>query len=248
MSSQTQVAPLADDEVRVYYTSCSGIADATLLDDYRRLLCRDELERLQRFVFERDRHQFLVAHALLRTSLSRHVDVAPQDWRFATNRFGRPEVETDDGSVPVRFNLSHSGTLCACAVTATRAVGIDTEEVDATIDLGLADRFFSTTEAAALRSLPDDERIAAFFDYWTLKEAYVKACGLGLSLPLKSFTFHRHASDRAVEISFEGVEDDSAEWQFWRLHLQHGYRGALAVQLSRDLELTLAVEDVTPTG
>src|SRR4029453_1384894 len=118
------------DCVDVDLVETTKVDHATLSPSYRDLITPDENERMVRFVFERDRRQFLITRALVRTMLSRYAEVAPRDWRFVTNQFGRPEVLDRPAHVPdLRFNLSHTDGLIACAVTVGREVGVDVENI-----------------------------------------------------------------------------------------------------------------------
>jgi 4'-phosphopantetheinyl transferase len=182
---------------------------------YLPLLSPDEHVRMARFVFERDRVRFLLTRALVRTTLSRYAPVAPADWQFIANVHGRPELVDRPAGVPdLRFNLSHTEGLIACAVTIGREVGVDVEHVGRRLTQDIAERFFAPPEVAHLKSLTDEEQERVFFDYWTMKEAYIKARGFGLALPLGDFAFH-FSSERPPVITFEpAMEDDPATWQF----------------------------------
>ena len=185
------------------------------LDAYRALLSQDEHERMARFVFDRDRRAFLITRALVRTMLSRYAPVTPAQWRFITNVHGRPEIlERPAGAPDLRFNISHTDGLIACAVTIGREVGVDVEHINRLLTHDVAGRFFAPDEVADLRRLPDDEQRRVFFDYWTLKEAYIKARGFGLALPLGDFAFKLNPP-RPPAITFEpSLEDDPSTWQF----------------------------------
>ena len=153
------------------------------------LLDADERARWDRFKFAPDRRIFAAAHALLRAALSRWGDSAAPDWRFQVGRWGRPELAEAQAASGLRFNLSHTRGMVACAVTRGRAVGIDVEGFDtAGRSDGVARRAFTDFERAQIEASPADRRTEAFMTVWSLKEAYVKARGLGLSLPLTSFS------------------------------------------------------------
>jgi hypothetical protein len=123
-----------------------------------------------------------------RQLLSRYASVAPADWRFSRGEHGKPGLL--DPPRPLDFNLSHSGDWLACAITAGTAVGLDIEYCDPGRDvLKLARRFFQTHEIAALQACNREEQTARFYDYWTLKEAGVKAGGAALGLELESSGF-----------------------------------------------------------
>ena len=182
---------------------------------YRALLSAEEHDRMARLVFERDRRRFLLTRVLVRTMLSRYAGVPPADWSFIANVHGRPEIVDRPQGVPdLRFNLSHTDGLIACAVTIGREIGVDVEHLGRRLTHDVAKRFVAPNEVSALRELPEDQQQHAFFDYWTLKEAYIKARGLGLALPLADFAF-RLAPPAPPQITFErSLEDDAATWQF----------------------------------
>lgn len=136
-----------------------------------------------------DRRLYGAAHALLRSCLSRHADVDSSAWRFAAAPGTRPELDPAFRSTGLRFSLTHTRGLVACAVTHGRSVGLDAESLPAPGDWAtLARRFFAPSETRALLALPAAAAGPAFIRIWTLKEAYVKARGLGLALDLASFT------------------------------------------------------------
>jgi 4'-phosphopantetheinyl transferase len=151
------------------------------------LLTDDERQRLERFHFERDRQLFLAARALLRCSLSRASGVPPGDWRFQAGAHGRPEIAAP--ASPLRFNVSHTPGLAMVSVAVGRDVGVDVERVPGSVPFDVVDRSFAPSERALVRSAPPEEQPDLFAEIWTLKEAYVKARGLGLALELDGFAF-----------------------------------------------------------
>jgi 4'-phosphopantetheinyl transferase len=200
-------------------------------DDWRkldRMLDPGERERADRFRFERDRNTYLAAHALLRGMLSRVVARHPRDWRFATNADGKPDLVPDAGVPPLRFNMSHTRGLVAVALTIENDVGLDVEMLDAgrmTMDLAL--RFFAAPEVDYLRRLPAERQPTEFYSLWTLKEAYIKAVGLGLSVPLDAFSFVLEP----LAISFSQRRPDSpANWLFRRFTPSPLHTMALALR------------------
>ena len=182
---------------------------------YEALLSTDERERYGRFHFERNRLEFLVAHVLVRTTLSRYVAVAPSQWAFRTNRYGRPEIDSGARAPPLRFNLSHTDGLVACVISKTADCGIDIERERPLKDLmALSRSVFAPREFEALEALPEHLRHSRFYAYWTLKESYIKARGMGLSLPLEGFSFDIDAG-QITSLSMEpSLKDNPAEWQF----------------------------------
>jgi 4'-phosphopantetheinyl transferase len=208
---------LHPDKVELWLAFCDEIADEGLLADYRRLLVEEEQQKEARFHFARDRHRYLITRALVRTVLSRYAAVAPQDWRFVEDAYGRPQIiNPDPAARRISFNISHTRSLVVLGVTRERALGVDTEDVHTrNAELGIADHYFAADEVAQLRATPPELQQARFFEYWTLKESYIKARGMGLSLPLAQFGFDL-SQPRSVRIGFRPpLIDDPARWIFW---------------------------------
>lgn len=219
---------IAANELHLFFVDPRAVSDAELLRQYRELLSDEERARCDRFWFDRDRHHFLVAHALVRTVVGRYTGGDPVALSFELGERGRPELA--DGCVPhpVRFNLSHTQGLVALGVTAFQDVGVDVEAVR-DVNLGIADRHFAPSEVRALRSLPDVQQVDRFFAYWTLKESYIKARGLGLALPLDGFAFDLDAEGLGFDVR-DDIGDHAEEWSFALLDVGPGHRAAFAVR------------------
>ena len=207
--------------------------DPALLERYRLLLDADEIQRLQRFVFDRDRHRFLVSHALLRCVLSLYGGLPAGSWRFLKGAHGRPELAAGQRERAPAFNLSHSGSLALLAVSeGAGLIGVDIEFHRPMRNFhGLAARNFAAPEAARLPGLQGPELAGEFYDLWTLKEAFVKACGDGLSQSLADFWF---GFDRpAARLCFEALpslEPEPWRWAFWSYRLDGPYSAAVALR------------------
>jgi 4'-phosphopantetheinyl transferase len=196
-----------------------------------RLLAATERARCARFRIAGARHEYLVAHALLRFTLSRYAGVDPSHWMFSTTARGRPEIAVPRG-LRLRFNLSHTSRQVACAVTRERSIGIDVEDIARPLDhAAIAHRFFSSGEVHALRAIPSATRVQRFFELWTLKEAYLKARGIGLSLPLDRFSFETSGPRPVMTILDPALHDEAGRWQF--AILQPTPRHVLAVAVER---------------
>lgn len=231
--------PLPAHHVDVWTTRTDAPEIAPRLAAYWSLLSSDETARAERFFQRDDAVRFVIGRALARTMLSAYVPVAPRDWPFLIDERGRPELGPRPAGVPdLRFNLTHTSGLVACAVTVAREVGIDVEQITRRILHDVPERFFSPREVADLRALPDADQQLMFFDYWTLKESYIKARGLGLALPLRHFTFLRPPG-RAPEIVFAPELHDAADsWQFAQFWPTPEHRMAVAVRrLGHDLPI-----------
>jgi 4'-phosphopantetheinyl transferase len=189
-----------------------------------------------------------VREALARTTLSRYAPVPPAAWTFRENAYGRPEVDVA-GHQDLWFNLSNTRGLIACVVARDREVGVDVEDTErGTETVGVAGRFFSPFEVAALHALPEGARRGRFFDYWTLKEAYIKARGMGLAIPLDQFSF---LLDEAppVRVAFDPrLGDDAGSWQFEQFTLTARHRTAAAVRRGEGPDLRFVVRETVPLG
>ena len=216
------------------------------LDAYRALLSEDERARMARLVFDRDRRAFLLTRALVRTTLSRYASIPPADWQFIANVHGRPEILDRPSGVPdLRFNISHTDGLIACAVTIGREVGVDIEHIGRHLSHDVAGRHFAPGEVTDLKRLPEEDPRRVFFDYWTLKEAYIKARGFGLALPLGDFAFKLNPPN-APEIRFEAsLKDDPATWQFLQGWPTPQHRLGLAVRREGN-DLPVRIREVVP--
>lgn len=222
--------------------------DPSYLQLMRATLDAGELQRMQRFKFERHRQKFCISHALTRWVLSHYADLQPEQWQFEKNDHGKPFVANPDYR-DLQFNLSHTDGLQLLAVRHALPVGADVEQRKKRVEgPDIAERFFSPEEVAELRNAADDQQKQLFFDYWTLKESYIKACGKGLAIPLRHFSYVIAQQD-CIDISFAPERDDNPEdWQFWLLAAGSEHTCALAAsgmqQTSR--VTTLRGWDVTP--
>jgi 4'-phosphopantetheinyl transferase len=196
-----------------------------------RLLTGEEQTRHRAFVFERHQREYLVTRGLVRTVLSRYRALAPAEWNFRRNEYGRPEI---DPPCELRFNLSNHPTLIACAVRqGEREIGCDVEPLQRGNEvLSIAHTVFAPRELAELRALPASQQGDRALALWTLKEAYIKARSIGLSLPLQEFAFSFVPGSlaRPAAISFTSAIDDTAErWDFTCVDVL-GHRVAVAVE------------------
>jgi len=192
----------------------------------RALLAPDEVAKAERIVVPGKREQSVVARGALRELLACYTGVAPERLAFAYEEKGRPYLA--DASLRTAFNVSHSGDVALVAVTREGELGVDVERLDPKVDLlGIGARFFSPREHAQLASVDGDARLVAFFRCWTRKEAYLKARGAGLSLPLDGFDVTLLDGDppRLLETRFD--PGDAARWTLSELLPAPGYAGAL---------------------
>jgi 4'-phosphopantetheinyl transferase len=190
------------------------------------LLSAEEMARMRRFRWQDDRRRYLGAHALVRMALSRRRPTTPPEgWQFVIGDHGRPEVAPEPTQSDLRFNLSHANGIVACVVTTEHDVGVDVERVEPMpLDLGLLEGCLARSEASDVAAQSPGARQARFLSIWTLKEAYLKARGLGLSMGLDQFAFelggadHEATHNPEIRIRFEpGANDDARRWHFARI-------------------------------
>jgi 4'-phosphopantetheinyl transferase len=218
-------------------------------EGYRSLLSADEKLRESRFVFACDRRRFLVTRALVRTVLSRYAVLAPSAWVFIEGPHGRPHI-ANTGVRGLEFNVSHSHGLIVLAIGRDRELGVDVEYLEGgQSSLDVAERLFAPTEAADVAALPQPRRMKRFFEYWTLKESYIKARSRGLSIPLRQFSFH-FSGERCVSFETDAaLADDPCRWRFWQFQPNSQYLLALCAQKtgSEGLLRVFRVKEILPT-
>lgn len=217
------------------------------LDACRALMSEEERRRERAFRFDGDRWRHVISRALVRTVLSRYVVKDPSAWRFSSNRYGRPEVsEEQDPHRVLSFNLSHTRNMIALAVRGSLAVGVDVETTPQPgLSIDLAERFFAPTEAAALSRVRGDDFDRSFLEYWTLKEAYIKARGAGLSIPLSDVSFDLSLPSSVRMTIASALHDSSTRWRCWLLHPTESH--TIAVCAEREVE-RLVVRQCAPFG
>ena len=237
------VMKLVSEEIHLYFTYPGQISDPALLNQYKSLLSDAELAQMSRFYFERHRHQYLLTRALIRTTLSAYYPLEPSAWQFANSSYGKPQIDHPDIKTPLRFNLSHTDGLIMCGITRDHDIGVDVEDTHRTTRAALDDlsRYFSEQEIEDLAELPAEQQKQRFFDYWTLKESYIKARGMGLAIPLDRFSFHFKANTLDRFSIHPELEDDANQWQFWRFPIDQRYQAAVAVNsINHNFKLSAA--------
>ena len=206
------------------------------LEFLQEILSPAERERISRFRFSLNRRQAIICRGTLRETLSRYLDLDPADVCFAYNRRGKPYIADSE----VRFNVSHSGNWAMIAVSNEAEVGIDLERIEPHVaQERTPERFFSPSEIARLRALPDSQQTQAFFRCWTRKEAYIKARGLGMAVPLDSFAVSFGPDEPAAFLS--GADG----WSIQDLDAPHGYAAAVVAEGSELTVFRCSVAEAT---
>jgi 4'-phosphopantetheinyl transferase len=187
--------------------------------------------RAGRYYFARDRNHFTVARGLLRLILGGYLDSDPAALHFVYGTHGKPALAADNGGTLLRFNVSHSGGFALYAVAQQRELGVDIEQIrpEFAREQGIAERFFAPQEVATLRALPVDVQPEAFFACWSRKEAYIKARGLGLAMPLERFAVSLAPGEPAALLSTADDPQEARRWTMQALAPVPGYAAALAV-------------------
>lgn len=205
--------------VELWLAECDATISSELQDAYLQLMSSSERARLTRFYFAHDRRRYLITRGLVRTVLSRYIDLSPDAWVFGANAYGRPTIENAEArAAGLSFNLSHTNDLIVLGIANNRGLGVDVENISVRkAALDVAAKYFAPDEAADLSALPPCQRQLRFFEYWTFKEAYVKAVGAGLCIPLDQFSFSYPNQD-CVKLSISSdLKDIPSRWQFWQL-------------------------------
>lgn len=235
-----------EQEAHIWQVRPESIRNREVLAGFRAVLSDEERNQCDRFRFAEDRHSYLVSHAMLRQVLSAHTGLEPADWLFTRSKHGRPEVGNSDIK-GIRFNLTHTRGLAACIVTKDIACGIDAELPDAGRQItGIAQRMFSEEEQRLLGTMHGPEMSTAFFTRWVLREAFVKAKGIGISYPTRKLVFDID-DENTIRVSFDpDLNEDSGHWQFKLLELTDEHHVAVALEKGDKSDLRVVEHTFTP--
>ena len=217
---------LPEDEIHVWRATLDG--SSVRAAPLRQILSTEERARADRFHFDRDRMRFTIGRGLLRLLLGHCLGRAAHRVTFEYSSFGKPSLPAGQS---VQFNVSHSGALILVAIARGRVLGVDVEQIRADMATAqIAQEFFSAIECRALATLPDSLQCDAFFSCWTRKEAYIKAIGEGLSMPLDQFdvAFLPGEEPRLLETRPEPAE--ASRWTLRSLEPGAGYKGAIVAE------------------
>jgi 4'-phosphopantetheinyl transferase len=232
---------LPEDEVQLWRVDLEAIRANE--SRWQEVLCSDELTRASRFHFPRDRQRFVAARALLRIILSAYLATDPNQLRFSYSNKEKPSLGPAHAESGVKFNVSHSGGIALLAFTRRRDIGVDVEQVRRDFDLeAIARRFFSADEQKQLAAAPAEEKPEAFFRCWTRKEAYIKATGEGLSLPLSQFDVSLEVGEKNALLVTRPDGSEAGRWLLQEVPGGPGHVAALCVR-GQDWKLTGWWED-----
>lgn len=238
MSDETEREKCSDRLGKPLYLWFAYPTDA-LTDEKEEIACvlsDEERSRCLAFRFEQNRREYLTTRLLVRNALSRYYPLPPRAWHFQVNRYGKPAVDPDCG---LRFNISNSPELVVCLIGTAGELGIDAEPFGRASQIAaIGGEFLSSLELTQLDSLSGKERLDRTLSLWTLKESYIKARGLGLSLPLCEFSFVFDQPDGIRLYTHSCLHDYSHNWRFCLLDLA-GHRVALFVDTKDDPQLEI---------
>jgi 4'-phosphopantetheinyl transferase len=214
-------------ELHVWHASLGNDPDARALEP---ILSPDESERAARFRFPEHRRRFVIARGYLRQLLGAYLEIGPRDVTFTYSETGKPELSVIHGS-DICFNVSHSEDIAAFAFALRRKVGVDVECIRFDVDVEeIPRRFFSLLEQQDLAALDGQQKVEGFFNCWTRKEAYVKAVGSGLSLPLRDFDVSLAPGEPARLLATRPVANLVSQWSMESLELGPGCAAAVVVE------------------
>ena len=203
---------LPEDEIHIWQVGLSDVDPAALTQQALAWLQAKEIVRYERLAQQRHRLEFLLGKWLTRICLSKYTGLAISDWQFTDNAYGKPQPSEWIGVQAPFFNLSHSNGRAVMAVSRTPDLGVDIVFTGRTRRVAkIAHRYFADEEIRALLALPDSAQQSRFYELWSLKEAYIKARGLGLAIPLRSFAYS-FSPDR-LELN-EMSRSSAAQWRW----------------------------------
>lgn len=210
-------------QLNPYYIHVYTIDLLRVREDENRLLTflsHEEITRADRFLSPIHRQRFIASHGALRVILSQYLNISPGDIRFSISQHKKPALQTPN-PLGLQFNLSHSDEIAVCALTLNHAIGIDIEKMKISYNPDTAKRFFNPEEYDALLKLSPEERRPGFYRLWSRKEALIKALGLGLTLPLSSFSVSVHPETEVLLF-------ENRHWTIMPLNIHSDYQSALA--------------------
>ena len=197
------------------------------------LLSPDELERASKFKFEIDRLTYVIAKGLLRTLLGKYMNFHPSSIQFNYNKQAKPYLKHQ---IPIEFNVSHSQNFLMFGFTLHHAIGVDIEYNKRPVEVKqIAHQFFSKTEAEKLLALPENQWLPTFYNCWTRKEAFIKAKGGGLSIPLDQFEVSILNNEEPVLKAILWDQNDVVNWKMEAFHINRDYTGAILINCATSI-------------
>lgn len=220
---------LVTDEIHIWCASLDQ--PVSQFQRLKQTLSMDEQMRAERFHFKQDRKHFIISRGILRTILGRYLNMKPNQLKFCYGKNGKPALAGTFRNRTIHFNISHSEAVGLYAFTQDSEIGVDIEHIRDISEMEqIAEHFFSVRENAIFSALPKSEKRETFFKCWTCKEAFIKAIGNGLSIPLEKFDVSIVPGEPVKLISIEGDQKRAARWSIQELKPAPGYVAAFALQ------------------
>jgi len=199
-----------------------------LLKDH---LSKEEIERANRFYFEKDRRQFMLRRGILKQIISKYLAIDPQNLPFEYNRFGKPYLITDSLKHDLKFNMSYSNNVALCCISPQKNVGIDIEYLHKDVEFQpIIDRFFSQNEKEFIENIVINKQKEGFFKIWTRKEAILKAMGKGMSFPLEMINVPFKKNNFTININSFGNQGNESSWYVQDLFPASNYVASIAIE------------------
>jgi 4'-phosphopantetheinyl transferase len=241
------IRELESGKIELWTSFLHEIVEDRLLDQYKALLAPKERIQQVRFHFERDQHRYLITRALVRVVLSKYCDIEPKDWVFNKGSHGKPVIGNNHSSaMGLFFNISHTNGVVIVGVSREPSLGVDVENLDRRKpSLGIAETFFASAEVEVLRELSDLDQQRRFYEYWTLKESYIKAVGLGLSIPLDKFSFS-FPTTSTIRLALADNPEHADQWHFWQFQPASGYMAAVCINRTGLVKPVLTNTKIVP--
>jgi 4'-phosphopantetheinyl transferase len=227
--------PLHKDEIHIWLVNNTQIPKEQYAD-FLHILSEEEIERANRFVHEKHRNNYIIAHKALRILLANYSKQTAKELVFNKNKYGKLSLSKKINIHNIQFNMAHSHNLTVFAFTHDQSIGIDIEFMRNNVQIeSISQRYFSLQENKNLSMLNTKEKSQAFFNIWARKEAFIKAIGLGLSYPLSKFEVDTRiiSKNEAVAQIALSINDDyyeQQEWHLYSLQLEENYASALAIK------------------
>ncbi|MBX3012985.1 MAG: 4'-phosphopantetheinyl transferase superfamily protein [Caldilineaceae bacterium] len=220
--------PINADEVSVWQVTLDQ--PQAVVSQLRILLSEDEVQRAARFHFPADQRRYIVGRGTLRLLLGSYLQTAPEALCFQYNDYGKPALATASPTLPIHFNVSHSGEIALFAINQHYPLGVDIEQIRTNLDWqALTNHVFSAHEQRALAALPAVAQLPAFFRCWARKEAFIKGRGVGLSLGLDQFDVTLAPTEPPQLLATRDDPTDASRWTLADLPCPVGYVAAVAV-------------------
>lgn len=229
-------------DIQLWFLSYSNVSAKILAHCYA-VLNAEEKQQYKQYKLAKVATQYLLTRFLLRTLLSKYmVEVEPIAWEFNKNQYGKPYIAYPQLKDNLFFNISHTSGAIVIAIGRYPDIGVDIELLRTKVNaLEIAENVFSPVELQYLQRLPLAKQQESFFDFWTFKEAYIKALGKGLALPMDQFSFSFSADKTKIEV-VEQLATQANNWRFWGLTFKDNYKIALAVKVADNFQQPLVVQ------